>query len=188
MCRLQRENTFRSTVVLYRGERLGYSHYPHLIENTMHLLFSFCVWVQRLHPGASSGGNFLENSTVKPSHLQPPATTSVQNLLYGYAFVFSGPRYGFGWENQLLETAFLAAFAVPLLSLRPFAPACPTPAVIPWLYKWLAFRVMFGAGLIKIRGDKAWKDLTAMDYHYETQPLPNPISYFLHQAPKKFHR
>ena len=45
-----------------------------------------------------------------------------------------------------------------------------------------------GAGLIKIRGDKVWKDLTAMDYHYETQPLPNPISYFLHQAPKKFHR
>lgn len=45
-----------------------------------------------------------------------------------------------------------------------------------------------GAGLIKIRGDKAWKDLTAMEYHYETQPLPNPISYFLHQAPKEFHR
>ncbi|CAN0430678.1 unnamed protein product, partial [Ectocarpus sp. 8 AP-2014] len=98
-------------------------------------------------------------------------------------------RYGFGWENQLLETAFLAAFAVPFLSLQPFPATCPPPAVIPWLYKWLAFRIMFaGAGLIKIRGDKVWKDLTAMDYHYETQPLPNPISYFLHQAPKKFHR
>ncbi|CAN0411512.1 unnamed protein product, partial [Ectocarpus sp. 13 AM-2016] len=89
--------------------------------------------------------------------------------------------YGFGWENQLLETAFLTAFAVPLLSLQPFPAACPPPAVIPWLYKWLAFRIMFaGAGLIKIRGDKVWKDLTATDYHYETQPLPNPISYFLH--------
>lgn len=42
--------------------------------------------------------------------------------------------------------------------------------------------------MIKIRGDKVWRDLTAMDYHYETQPLPNPISYFLHQAPKKYHR
>ena len=42
--------------------------------------------------------------------------------------------------------------------------------------------------MIKIRGDKVWKDLTAMYYHYETQPLPNPISYYLHQAPKKFHR
>lgn len=55
-----------------------------------------------------------------------------------------GLRYGFGWENQLLETAFLAAFAVPLLSLRPFPPGCPPPAVLPWLYKWLAFRIMFG--------------------------------------------
>lgn len=45
-----------------------------------------------------------------------------------------------------------------------------------------------GAGLIKIRGDKVWRDLTAMDYHYETQPLPNPVSYFLHQAPKSYHR
>lgn len=59
-------------------------------------------------------------------------------------------RYGFGWENQLLETAFLAAFAVPLLSLHPFAPACPPPAVIPWLYKWLAFRIMFGASLCTV--------------------------------------
>ncbi|CAM9331072.1 unnamed protein product, partial [Sphacelaria rigidula] len=96
--------------------------------------------------------------------------------------------YGFGWESQLLETAFLTAFAVPLFSMRPFAPACPPPTVMPWLYRWLGFRIMLGAGLIKIRGDKVWKDLTAMDYHYETQPLPNPISYYLHHAPKKMHR
>lgn len=49
-------------------------------------------------------------------------------------------------------------------------------------------RNVTGAGLIKIRGDKVWRDLTAMDYHYETQPLPNPVSYFLHQAPKNYHR
>ncbi|CAM9494348.1 unnamed protein product [Sphacelaria rigidula] len=91
-------------------------------------------------------------------------------------------------ETQLLETTFLTAFVVPLFSVRPFAPACPPPAVMPWLYRWLGFRIMLGAGLIKIRTDKVWRDLTAMDYHYETQPLPNPISYYLHQAPKKVHR
>lgn len=53
-------------------------------------------------------------------------------------------RYGFGWESQLLETAFLAVFAVPLFSMRPFAPACPPPAVVPWLYRWLGFRIMLG--------------------------------------------
>lgn len=64
-------------------------------------------------------------------------------------------RYGFGWESQLLETAFLAAFAVPMLSLQPFPPSCPPPAVIPWLYRWLGFRIMFGAYNLSTRGTDA---------------------------------
>ncbi|KAM3662114.1 lipase maturation factor 1 [Ammospiza maritima maritima] len=47
---------------------------------------------------------------------------------------------------------------------------------------------MLGAGLIKIRGDRCWRELTCMDYHYETQPVPNPISYFMHRSPWWFHR
>jgi hypothetical protein len=47
---------------------------------------------------------------------------------------------------------------------------------------------MFGAGLIKIRGDQCWRDLTCMDYHYETQPLPNPFSWVAHHLPDRFHR
>ncbi|XP_076743358.1 lipase maturation factor 1 isoform X2 [Maylandia zebra] len=47
---------------------------------------------------------------------------------------------------------------------------------------------MLGAGLIKIRGDKCWRDLTCMDYHYETQPVPNPMSYYIHRSPWWFHR
>uniref|UniRef100_A0A8D2MDH6 Lipase maturation factor n=1 Tax=Zonotrichia albicollis TaxID=44394 RepID=A0A8D2MDH6_ZONAL len=43
-------------------------------------------------------------------------------------------------------------------------------------------------GLIKIRGDRCWRELTCMDYHYETQPVPNPISYFMHRSPWWFHR
>uniref|UniRef100_UPI003AAC88D7 lipase maturation factor 1-like n=1 Tax=Centroberyx gerrardi TaxID=166262 RepID=UPI003AAC88D7 len=43
-------------------------------------------------------------------------------------------------------------------------------------------------GLIKIRGDKCWRDLTCMDYHYETQPVPNPMSYYMHRSPWWFHR
>ena len=39
---------------------------------------------------------------------------------------------------------------------------------------WLGFRIMIGAGLIKLRGDSCWRDLTCMYYHYETQPIPNP--------------
>lgn len=47
---------------------------------------------------------------------------------------------------------------------------------------------MLGAGLIKIRGDKCWLDLTCMMYHYETQPVPNPLSYYLHQSPPFVHK
>jgi hypothetical protein len=95
--------------------------------------------------------------------------------------------YGYGWEIQLLETGFLAAFLVPLVDPRPF-PRRPTPTPIIWLFRWLAFRIMLGAGLIKIRGDACWRDLTCLIYHYETQPIPNPLSPYLHFMPRWFHK
>jgi hypothetical protein len=104
------------------------------------------------------------------------------------SFIHSGGLwYGYGWEMQLLETGFLALFLVPLLDPRPFPKADP-PVVTLWLYRWLIFRIMLGAGLIKIRGDDCWRDLTALFYHHETQPVPNPLSPFLHAAPRWFHR
>jgi hypothetical protein len=54
--------------------------------------------------------------------------------------------------------------------------------------RWLEFRVMFGAGLIKLRGDSCWRDLTCLDYHYETQPMPNPPSWYFLNAPGWTHR
>jgi hypothetical protein len=91
--------------------------------------------------------------------------------------------YGYGWEIQLLETGFLAIFLVPLLDARPFPRRAPPLALIV-LFRWLAFRIMLGAGLIKIRGDSCWRDLTALYYHFETQPIPNPLSRFLHFLPR----
>nr|XP_039274216.1 lipase maturation factor 1-like [Styela clava] len=96
--------------------------------------------------------------------------------------------YGFGWESQLLETGFLAIFFCPLLNLKPYPKNTPTSKVVIYGYLWLIFRIMIGAGLIKIRGDKCWRDLTCMNYHYQTQPVPNPISYFLHQSPNVIHK
>ena len=52
-----------------------------------------------------------------------------------------------------------------------------------WLYRWLVLRVMLGAGLIKLRGDPCWVELTCLDTHFETQPIPNPLSLYLHHAP-----
>src|SRR6187401_2422898 len=95
--------------------------------------------------------------------------------------------YGYGWEFQLLETGFLAIFLCPLLDGRPF-PKCRPPILVFWLFRWLGFRIMIGAGLIKLRGDPCWRDLTCLYYHYETQPMPNPISRYLHFAPLWFHK
>jgi hypothetical protein len=91
--------------------------------------------------------------------------------------------YGYGWEIQLLETGFLAIFLCPLLDPRPF-PGREPPTAVVWLFRWLIFRIMLGAGLIKIRGDSCWRDLTALYYYFETQPIPNPLSRWFHFLPR----
>jgi hypothetical protein len=95
--------------------------------------------------------------------------------------------YGYGWEMLLLETGFLAIFLAPLFDPRPFPRRAPPSPVVIGLLRWLVFRLMFGAGLIKLRGDPCWRDLSCLVYHYETQPNPNPLSWWFHQAPARFH-
>jgi Lipase maturation factor len=88
--------------------------------------------------------------------------------------------YSFGWESLLLETGFLIAF----LGNDDTAP--PFPILL--LVAWLLFRVEFGAGMIKLRGDRCWRDLTCLDYHHETQPMPGPLSWLFHRLPTPLHR
>lgn len=95
--------------------------------------------------------------------------------------------YSYGWEIQLLETGFIAVFLCPLLDGRPFSRRAP-PVVVLWLYRWLIVRIMLGAGLIKLRGDACWRDFTCLIYHYETQPIPNPLSWWLHFRPEWLHQ
>lgn len=95
--------------------------------------------------------------------------------------------YSYGWEIQLLETGFLAIFLCPPIDGRPF-PRQPPPTPVIWLFRWLSFRIMLGAGLIKLRGDPCWRDWTCLYYHYETQPIPNPLSRYLHFLPRWFHK
>jgi Lipase maturation factor len=114
------------------------------------------------------------------------ANALLLTVLWGLymSFVHLGQDwYGYGWEVQLLETGFLAIFLCPLLDARPFPRRAP-PLPILWLFRWLIFRMMLGAGLIKLRGDPAWRDFTALYYHFETQPLPNPLSRWFHFLPK----
>jgi hypothetical protein len=88
--------------------------------------------------------------------------------------------YAFGWESLLLETGFLMIF----LGNDRVAP----PVLALWMVRLLLFRVEFGAGLIKMRGDPCWRNLTCLYYHHETQPMPGPLSWFFHHLPKPLHR
>jgi len=88
--------------------------------------------------------------------------------------------YLFGWESLMLEMGFLAIF----LGNDRIAP----PLLAMWLARLLLFRLEFGAGLIKLRGDTCWRDLTCLYYHHETQPMPGPLSWFFHHLPKPLHR
>jgi hypothetical protein len=88
--------------------------------------------------------------------------------------------YSFGWESILLESGMLVVF----LGNERVAP----PVLVMWLARWLLFRIEFGAGLIKLRGDSCWRDLTCLYYHHETQPMPGPLSWFFHHLPKPLHR
>lgn len=88
--------------------------------------------------------------------------------------------YAFGWESMLLEAGFFTAF---------LGPSRMESSILPVLIlRWMLFRTEVGAGLIKLRHDPCWRELTCLFYHYETQPLPNPLSWYFHRIPAVLHR
>lgn len=83
----------------------------------------------------------------------------------------------FQWDAFLLETGFLAIFLT------------WGSGIIVFLFRWLLARFMFMGGVVKIAsGDPSWANLTALNFHYETQPLPSPIAYYVHHLPEWFHK
>jgi predicted DCC family thiol-disulfide oxidoreductase YuxK len=93
----------------------------------------------------------------------------------------------FQWDALLLETGFLAIFFAPL-QIFPKRNTSPPPSrTMLWLLRWLVFRLMFESGLVKlIGGDVNWRNLGALKYHYETQPLPTWLGWYAHQLPAGF--
>ncbi len=99
--------------------------------------------------------------------------------LMGAAPVF----LAFQWDALLLETTLLAVFLAPW-SRRPRWRQIEPPRLARGLLKWLLFRLIFLSGVVKLSsGDPTWRNLTALTYHYETQPLPNPVAWWAHQLP-----
>ena len=83
---------------------------------------------------------------------------------------------GYQWDALLLEAGFLAI----LLGSSP---------IVIWLYRWLLFRLVFLSGVVKLAsGDPSWRHFTALPVHYETQPLPTPLAWYMYQFPAWFQR
>src|SRR5262245_31923562 len=90
--------------------------------------------------------------------------------------------YSFQWDALLLEVGF-AAFLVAPAGWRP-SYRTPWSTISVWVFRFLIFRLMFESGAVKLLSrDSSWRDLTALNYHYYTQPLPTPVAWYAHQLP-----
>ena len=82
----------------------------------------------------------------------------------------------FQWDFLLLETGFLATFL-------------GNSKLVVYLFRWLVFRLTFLSGAVKVMShDPTWRNLTAMSYHFWTQPLPTPLAWYANQLPFWFQR
>lgn len=113
--------------------------------------------------------------------------TTLLLLLAGYLslMIAGGPFLSFQWDILLLESGFMSLFLAPL-ELRPRFPAGRSPPSIAsiWLLRVLLFKLMFLSGVVKlISMDATWWNLTALDYHYFTQPLPTWTAWYAHHLP-----
>jgi lipase maturation factor 1 len=111
-------------------------------------------------------------------------------VIYLSLCTVSGPFLSFQWDVLLLETGFLAMFFAPW-QWWPRHPARERPPsrLALWLLRWLLFKLMFRSGCVKLTsGDPTWRDLTALNYHFETQPLPTWIGWYTHHFPAWVHK
>jgi lipase maturation factor 1 len=110
-------------------------------------------------------------------------------VLYLSLFTVCRLFLSYQWDVLLLETGFLAIWLAPSEIMPRFPSVTEPPVIIIWLFWWLLFRLMFSSGIVKLRsGDLGWRMLSALCHHYQTQPLPTPLAWFVHQLPKSFHR
>jgi hypothetical protein len=96
-----------------------------------------------------------------------------------------GEFLGFQWDNLLIEAGLLAAFAAPAsIRVRAADRSIDPPPLFDRLLEFLLVRLVFFSGFVKLAsGDPTWRDFTALQFHFETQPLPTWTSWWCHQAP-----
>ncbi len=122
-------------------------------------------------------------------HALPAVTFLLLWVLYLSLYSIGGEFMSFQWDILLLESGFLAIFLAPWQLLPRRGAEKPPSLIAIWLVRLLAFRLIFASGLVKLLwDDEAWLNFTALDFHYETQPLPTWIGWYAHQLPGWFQK
>ena len=119
--------------------------------------------------------------------LMPVVCLAVLWFLYLSLATVSRDFLWFQWDGLLLEAGFLALFIAPRQLWSRVSNAPPPSRMGLWLLRWLLFRLLVASALVKITShDPAWRHLTALRYHYETQPLPPWTAWYAHHLPAGF--
>ncbi len=118
-----------------------------------------------------------------------PTATLIGLWMFYLSLVTVGQAFlSFQWDVLLLEAGLLAIFFAPLRIRDAFTRVSETSGAFLWLLRWLLFRLMFASGFVKLASDAVWRDLTALNFHYETQPLPTWFGWYAHQLPEWLHK
>lgn len=119
--------------------------------------------------------------------IAPAPALALLWLLYLSLTTVGQEFLGFQWDNLLLETGFLAIFLAPLQLLPKLSREAPPSRLALWLLRLLLFKLMFSSGCVKLTsGDPTWHNLTALTFHYQTQPLPTWIGWYASRSPLWF--
>ncbi len=121
------------------------------------------------------------------SNVAPVVSLVLLWVLYLSLVTVGRDFLAFQWDVLLLEAGFLAIFFAPGHLLPGRALEAPVSATVLFLLWWLLFRLTFESGSVKLSwGDPTWHSLTALDFHFYTQPLPTWVAWYAQQLPGWF--
>ena len=117
-----------------------------------------------------------------------PALSLVALVIFYLSLAVAGQTFlSFQWDILLIETGFLAIFLAPWRLWWTKANEPPVSRAAMFLLKVLLFKLMIMSGVVKLTsGDDSWFNLSALDYHYWSQPLPTAIGWWADQHPEWF--
>ena len=128
------------------------------------------------------GGMVLSSLLI--AGILPVVALALLWLFYLSLSVVGQDFLSYQWDALLLEAGLLAIFLAPLTWREKPRELTDPPRVVVWLFLWLLFRLMVGSGVVKLAsGDPTWHNLTALSFHFETQPIPTPLAWYAHRSP-----